>query len=86
MLRLLDSGIPWREIDGEIVALDPNSSRYVSINGSGTVLWRRLQEGGATSDELAEVLVEHYGIASEQAGIDVEAFVKQLDGVGWLAP
>ena len=86
MLQLRDSGISWREIDGEIVALDSASSRYVSINGSGTALWHRLQEGGATRDELAEVLVERYGIAGEQAGADVDAFVEQLAGVGWLEP
>ena len=85
MLRLRDSGISWREIDGEIVALDAASSRYISINGSGTALWQRLQKSGASRDELAEILVERYGIGGEQAGADVDAFVKQLTEVGWLA-
>lgn len=86
MLRLRDSGIPWREIDGEIVALDPDSSRYVSINGSGAALWRRLQEGDATLEDLAQILVERYGIPREQADADADGFVQELAAVGWLAP
>jgi hypothetical protein len=84
MLRLRDNGIAWREIDGEIVALDPGSSRYVSINGAGATLWRRLHQGEATLEELAEALVERYGIGREQAHADAGAFVQQLADVGWL--
>ena len=83
MLRLRADHLPWREIDGEIIALDPATSSYVSINGSGTLLWHELVEG-TTTQELAARLTDAYGIEREQAQSDVDAFVSQLGASGWL--
>jgi hypothetical protein len=84
ILRLRPDAVPWREIDGEIVALDDSSSQYVSVNSSGSVLWRELRTG-SSAKRLAELLVTRYGIREDQARADVEAFLSQLAERNWLA-
>lgn len=67
--------LSWREVDGEVVVLDLTSSTYLSLNGSGTVLWLALAEG---TDEagLADVLVEHFGVERLVAERDATAFLR----------
>jgi hypothetical protein len=83
ILRLRDDAVPWREVDGEIVALDGPTSQYVSINGSGSILWQELA-AGTSAKRLTELLVARYGIHAERATADVEAFLSQLDARNWL--
>lgn len=83
-LRLRDSNLHWREMDGEVVALEARSSTYVAANSSGTVLWRALA-AGATREGLADELVRVYGIGPEQALADTDSFVEALDRQGLLA-
>ena len=61
MLRLRDTDLHWREIDGEIIALEARGSTYLAANGAGTLLWRALADG-ATTAALADELVRAYGI------------------------
>jgi hypothetical protein len=82
-LRLRQADLHWREIDGEVIALEAQRSTYVAANGSGTVLWRALA-GGATREALADELVRQYGIDGERAAADVDAFVAQLRAQGLL--
>ncbi len=83
-LRLRDTDLHWREIDGEVIALEARGSTYVAANGSGTVLWRALKDG-ATRDALADELVRTYGIDRDRATGDVDAFVAALAEQGLLA-
>jgi hypothetical protein len=82
-LRLRSGDIAWREIDGEIVALDAAAGRYVAINGSGATLWRALLEG-ATATDLVDLLVQRYDVSQVVAATDVHEFVEQLAGRRWL--
>lgn len=82
MLR--PGSVEWREVEGEIVAVDVKTSEYLAINRTGAVLWRAL-EGGATRDELAERLVGAFAVDPAAARKDVEAFVAMLDDRGFLA-
>jgi hypothetical protein len=84
VLRLRDADLHWREIDGEIIALEARGSQYVAANGAGTVLWRALVTG-ATRDGLADELVGQYGIDRERAVGDVDCFVDALAQQGLLA-
>ena len=74
VLRLRGEGIDWREIDGEIVALEARQSVYLAANPAGAVLWARLA-AGATHDELVEALQERWPIDRDQAVRDVDAFI-----------
>jgi hypothetical protein len=84
LLKLRDTDLHWREIDGEIIALEARGSRYVATNGAGALLWRALLSG-TTQDGLAEELVRVYGIDRERALADTGRFVDELAEQGLLA-
>jgi DNA-binding GntR family transcriptional regulator len=76
--------LDWREIDDEIVVLDTRDAVYLSVQGSGALVWRLLAES-ATKDSLIEALVEKYGVDSTRATADVDAFLATLNDRGLLA-
>ena len=84
LLTLKRTDLHWREIDGEIIALEGRGSRYVAANSAGAVLWRALIDG-TTRDGLADELVRIYGIERERADADVGRFVDALAEQGLLA-
>lgn len=77
ILRLRPEALQWREIEGEVVAVDLETSSYLGANEAGAVLWRALATG-ATREELAALLVAEFEIDAEQAARDTDAFVDQL--------
>lgn len=71
---VLDRGAAsWREVDGEVVVLNLASSEYLSLNGSGSMLWPLLAEG-TTVERMADQLVSAFGIQHERAVSDARAF------------
>jgi hypothetical protein len=82
-LRLRGEGVAWREIDGEIVALDAPTSTYLAANRTGALLWQALAKG-ATDEDLVSRLVETFGIDAETARADVERFLGELAARGLL--
>jgi hypothetical protein len=82
-LRLRDTDLDWREVEGELVALDLRESRYLAVNETGKKLWAALADG-ATRDELVERLVEAFGVERARAEADVDAFTAELDSRGLL--
>ena len=83
-LRLRGDDVAWREVDGELIAVDLPRSTYLGANPSGTLLWSRLANG-ATRVELAQALVDAYGIDAERAPGDVDAFLRDLSARRLLA-
>jgi hypothetical protein len=83
-LRLRDTDLHWREIDGEIIALEATGSTYVAANGSGTLLWHALV-AGTSREQLIETLLTTYDVGPERAAADVDAFLAQLSAQGLLA-
>jgi Coenzyme PQQ synthesis protein D (PqqD) len=77
-LRLRTAALHWREVEGEIVALETDGSVYLSANGSGAFLWRALADG-ATREELVTGLLARYDIGPERARADVERFIEELE-------
>jgi hypothetical protein len=84
LLRLRDEKLEWREVDGEVVALDGQESEYLGVNRSGASLWPLLA-AGTTRDALVEHLCASYGIERARAETDVAAFVESLASKGLLA-
>jgi hypothetical protein len=78
-LRLRLNQLEWREVDGEVVALDLRTSRYLAVNRSGARLWNTLA-AGATRDQLSTLLVETYGLPRTQAEDETDAFLEMLAG------
>jgi hypothetical protein len=82
-LRLRADDVHWREIDGEVIALESRGSKYLAANGAGTRLWRALV-AGTTREELTDELVRAYDIDRSRAAADTEHFIRQLDDQGLI--
>jgi hypothetical protein len=64
-----------------LLALD--SSTYLGLNHTGTVVWPLMLDG-TTRDEMVDRLVSRFGIDVERAAADVDAFVDACDEHGLL--
>jgi hypothetical protein len=82
-IKLKADAIEWREVEGEIVALDLDSSEYLAVNRTGTVIWPLLVEG-TTREDLATHLAGRYEIDRATAERDVEQFLTTLSDRGLL--
>ena len=82
-LRLQTNLLEWREVDGEVIALEHERSVYLAANRAATLLWRALNEG-ATKARLADLLAQEYGLDPERAQADVAAFLTDLNARGLL--
>lgn len=78
-LRLRSEALAWRHVDDEVIAVDLQSSTYLSAAGSGALLWEALASG-TTRDLLIDLLVEEFDIERDRAAVDVDAFVADLAG------
>lgn len=83
-LRLRTEDLEWREIDSDIVILDGRDATYLTLNGSGALLWRLLATD-ATREELVEALLENYEVDHLTATADIDAFLATLSEQGLLA-
>lgn len=82
-VKLRQSGLLWQDVDGEVVVLDLESSRYLRLNESGGVLWHELIEE-RDHDELIAALVAAFDVSSQEARTGVDAFIDSLDEFGFL--
>lgn len=76
-LRLRSSTLQWREVDGEIVALEAASSTYLTANKAGALLWEALSKG-VSRDQLVALLVATFAIDADSARADVDRFIDEL--------
>jgi hypothetical protein len=82
-MRIRSSGVTWREVDGEIVALNLESSSYFATNATGARLWAPLVDGCDRTD-LVDLLVSTFGIENATAAADVDRFLGSLRSHGLL--
>lgn len=84
----IKEGFVLRKVSDEnvVVAVGSASSLLngiIKLNSSGVLLWNRLLDG-AGKEELADCLMQNYGIEEERAVRDVEAFLQPLIHVGCI--
>jgi hypothetical protein len=77
VLKLRAGAVDWREVEGQVVALDRAGSVYLAINSSGAALWPAIVEG-TTRHHLVQVLLESFDVGQAQAEADVNVFVTDL--------
>jgi hypothetical protein len=82
-VTLRPGAVTWRHIDTETVLLDLRASEYLTINGSGSLLWSELA-AGTTRALLIQRLLTAYGISETQAAADIDAFLASCDERGYL--
>jgi hypothetical protein len=83
--RLKNEFLEWREVEGEIVAMDLRRSTYLAVNRTGAVLWPLLARG-TTAEELAEAVTEAFEVERDVAERDVDAFLLMLREHDLLEP
>jgi hypothetical protein len=76
-IRVNSQEVVWKEIGDDIVVLHMSTATYLTINGSGRVLWKLLVDG-ATRGSLAEALIATYSIEADRAAEDVDAYLSSL--------
>jgi Coenzyme PQQ synthesis protein D (PqqD) len=77
-MRLRSRALEWRVVEGEVIAIDGDTSQYLGLNGSGALLWQRLAEG-STRNGLVELLRSSFSLERGQAEADVDAFLASLE-------
>lgn len=55
----------------------------LTLNESGAILWKRLEQGGGT-EELVDALCAEYAVERAVALSDVEEFLSKLERAGCL--
>ena len=83
-LRLRTEDLEWREIDSDIVILDGRDATYLTLNGSGALLWRLLATN-ATREQLVTALLDTYEVDHLTAAADTDSFLATLSEQGLLA-
>ncbi len=80
-------GFVLREAAGSFVVMNIGGelsfNGMITLNETGAFIWRAI-EGGDSIDEVADKLVEKYGIDFETAKSDTEKFVDKMNGAGVL--
>lgn len=84
----IKEGYVLRQVSSQWVVL-PVGKASVSFNGmlslndSGVLLWRTL-ENGSDRDAMADALLAEYDVEREQALSDVDEFISTLEKVGCI--
>ena len=81
--RLRTEDLEWQEIDSDIVALDGRQATYLTLNGSGAVLWRMLATD-TTRDDLVAALLDAFEVDEPTAAADTDSFLQTLFERGLL--
>jgi hypothetical protein len=77
-IALRGDAVSWAPTtDGAIVVLDLRTSRYLSLNAAGSLLWLRLVDGATVAD-LQAALRDRFGVTESVAEADAEAFLSAL--------
>jgi hypothetical protein len=77
LLKLDADAIHWRELNGEVIAIDLRNNQYLTINPSGVLLWPLLARG-ATLEQLSAALLGRWSLDPQRAHQDADRFVAWL--------
>jgi hypothetical protein len=76
-IRIRAGVVEWREVEGEVVALDLRNKTYLAVNRTGAAIWPALMSG-ADREELLALLLENFGVSQDEAAADLDAFLAEL--------
>lgn len=76
--------IPWREIDGQAVIIQPRGGEVHELNAVATFLWMEAN-GDKTVEEIIESLQSQFNVPEgDCAQKDTEAFFENLSRKGLI--
>ena len=73
------------EVDGEIVMLDPASSKYFGLADTGARIWELLAEPRSV-DDLVSALTAEYEVDDDTCRTQVAIFLDTLGAAGLVSP
>jgi hypothetical protein len=76
-IRIRAGVIEWRDVEGEVVALDLRNKTYLAVNRTGAAIWPALVSG-ADRGELLVLLLENFSASQDEAAADLDAFLAEL--------
>ncbi len=65
-------------------ALAKEFSGFVRLNSTGAFLWKMIDDGAESAEELCVALVKEYEISEQTARADIDLFLKKLRDNGIL--
>jgi hypothetical protein len=84
-VRIRADVLEWREVEGEIVALDLRNNTYLAVNRTGAAIWPELVSG-AEREELVWQLAQTFDVSADRAAADLDAFLAELADQDLLEP
>ena len=85
----LKEGFVLREIAGECVVVSINSAvnldGMITLNDTAKTLWRALEGGVESVDELVDALMAEYEVDEQMARKAAESFISKLGELNFLA-
>ena len=85
----LKEGFVLREIAGECVVVSINSAvnldGMITLNDTAKTLWRALEGGVESVDELVGALMAEYEVGEQMARKAAESFISKLEELNFLA-
>lgn len=74
----------WRIVDGQAILLDRQTSEYITLNETATLLWEYLAGSPRRTPELTVFLAERYSLDSATAARDVQEFLEACVNRGFI--
>lgn len=74
-MRLRETGLSSRKVGGEMVILDLDRSRYLTVSGSGVFLLELLRQE-RDREELIQALVDSFEVDEHTARCDVVTWMR----------
>ena len=84
----IKEGFILREVAGNYIVVAVGSAvkqfnGVITLNETGSFLWKKLQEG-CEKEDLVNALLSEYEVSEEVALSDVITFIEKLNGAGLL--
>lgn len=67
----------WRNLEGDVVLLNPNDGKYFSMNSVGCSFYEKI-DGTKTVDDITGLLLEEFEIDRETLKRDLDELVNSL--------
>ena len=77
-------GVFVREVDGELVLLNPDSGRYYGLDRVGLAMWEELSSG-APAGAAHGRLLERFDVEPERLAADLERLIGELEAEGLVS-
>ncbi|MDC7221501.1 MAG: PqqD family protein [Spirochaetales bacterium] len=72
------------EMDGESVLMHVAKGKYFSLNETGSVIWKKLEEGPLTLGQMIEAIQAEFEVEADQCQKDLEGLIKTMMKKGVL--